>query len=179
MLLAKPGSITGPATDGPAGERHKPRRPQPRWRSKLDESKSLARALPPGQRARLRRLLFDSGRIGTLMLCPSTSIAHGPRASTQPGFQGPRVHSTRRRGRYRRSLPVVWRPKYYPDYGARAAEPQGHVKTDVAALPPPKASPHHAASRTRCGWAQPRAYTPYVGSSAPGRVPLHTQGRVD
>ncbi len=90
----------------------------------LTEQKSLLAALSPGKRARLRRLLFESGPgNGTLLLLPiDQGIEHGPRdffpnpASKDPEYQ---FRLAAEAGYSAIACQIGLATKYYPDYAGQ------------------------------------------------------------
>src|SRR5436190_13309806 len=90
----------------------------------LTEQKSLLEVLPPGKRARLRRLLFEFGPgNGTLMLLPiDQGIEHGPRdffpnpASKDPDYQ---FRLAVEAGYSALACQIGMASKYYPDYAGQ------------------------------------------------------------
>ncbi|MGZ5361442.1 MAG: class I fructose-bisphosphate aldolase, partial [Solirubrobacterales bacterium] len=90
----------------------------------LTEQKSLLEVLPPGKRARLRRLLFEFGPgNGTLMLLPiDQGIEHGPRdffpnpASKDPEYQ---FRLAAEAGYSALACQIGMAEKYYPDYAGQ------------------------------------------------------------
>ncbi len=88
------------------------------------EQKSLLSVLPPGKRARLRRLLFEFGPgHGTLMLLPiDQGIEHGPRdffpnpASKDPEYQ---FRLAAEAGYSAIACQIGLAEKYYPDYAGQ------------------------------------------------------------
>ncbi|HEX6115806.1 MAG TPA: hypothetical protein VFY99_01815 [Solirubrobacterales bacterium] len=88
------------------------------------EQKSLLSVLPPGKRARLRRLLFEFGPgHGTLMLLPiDQGIEHGPRdffpnpASKDPDYQ---FRLAAEAGYSAIACQIGLAEKYYPDYAGQ------------------------------------------------------------
>ena len=90
----------------------------------LTEQKSLLDVLPPGKRARLRRLLFEFGPgNGTLMLLPiDQGIEHGPRdffpnpASKDPEYQ---FRLAAEAGYSALACQIGMAEKYYPDYAGQ------------------------------------------------------------
>ena len=90
----------------------------------LTEQKSLLASLPPGKRARLRRLLFEFGPgNGTLMLLPiDQGIEHGPRdffpnpASKDPDYQ---FRLAAEAGYSALACQIGMAEKYYPDYAGQ------------------------------------------------------------
>jgi class I fructose-bisphosphate aldolase len=88
------------------------------------EQKSLLAVLPPGKRARLRRLLFEFGPgHGTLLLLPiDQGIEHGPRdffpnpASKDPEYQ---FRLAAEAGYSAIACQIGLAEKYYPDYAGQ------------------------------------------------------------
>ncbi|CAN5582190.1 class I fructose-bisphosphate aldolase [soil metagenome] len=88
------------------------------------EQKSLLAVLPPGKRARLRRLLFEFGPgNGTLLLLPiDQGIEHGPRdffpnpASKDPEYQ---FRLAAEAGYSAIACQIGLAEKYYPDYAGQ------------------------------------------------------------
>jgi class I fructose-bisphosphate aldolase len=136
----------------------------------LTEQKSLLATLPPGKRARLRRLLFEFGPgSGTLMLLPiDQGIEHGPRdffpnpASKDPEYQ---FRLAAEGGYSAIACQIGLATKYYPDYAGQVPLIlKVNGKTDVPpseeALSTTNASVEDA---VRLG-ADAVGYTLYVGS---------------
>jgi class I fructose-bisphosphate aldolase len=134
------------------------------------EQKSLLSVLPPGKRARLRRLLFEFGPgHGTLMLLPiDQGIEHGPRdffpnpASKDPDYQ---FRLAAEAGYSAIACQIGLAEKYYPDYAGQVPLIlKVNGKTDVPpsdrALSTTNASVEDA---VRLG-ADAVGYTLYVGS---------------
>jgi class I fructose-bisphosphate aldolase len=134
------------------------------------EQKSLLSVLPPGKRARLRRLLFEFGPgHGTLMLLPiDQGIEHGPRdffpnpASKDPEYQ---FRLAAEAGYSALACQIGMAEKYYPDYAGQVPLIlKVNGKTDVPpsgdALSTTNASVEDA---VRLG-ADAVGYTLYVGS---------------
>jgi class I fructose-bisphosphate aldolase len=90
----------------------------------ITEQKSLLETLPPGKRARLRRLLFEFGPgNGTLLLLPiDQGIEHGPRdffpnpASKDPEYQ---FKLAAEAGYSAIACQIGLAEKYYPDYAGQ------------------------------------------------------------
>jgi len=90
----------------------------------VTEQKSLLATLPPGKRARLRRLLFEFGPgNGTLLLLPiDQGIEHGPRdffpnpASKDPEYQ---FRLAAEAGYSALACQIGLAEKYYPDYAGQ------------------------------------------------------------
>ena len=140
----------------------------------LTEQKSLLATLPPGKRARLRRLLFEFGPgNGTLMLLPiDQGIEHGPRdffpnpASKDPEYQ---FRLAAEGGYSAIACQIGLATKYYPDYAGQVPMIlKVNGKTDVPpseeALSTTNASVEDA---VRLG-ADAVGYTLYVGSPRQG-----------
>lgn len=134
------------------------------------EQKSLLATLPPGKRARLRRLLFEFGPgNGTLMLLPiDQGIEHGPRdffanpASKDPEYQ---FQLAAEAGYSALACQIGMAEKYYPDYAGQVPLIlKVNGKTDIPpsdnALSTCNASVEDA---VRLG-ADAVGYTLYVGS---------------
>ena len=143
----------------------------PPWRSETQaEQKSLLATLPPGKRARLRRLLFEFGPgDGTLMLLPiDQGIEHGPRdffpnpASKDPEYQ---FRLAAEGGYSAIACQIGLATKYYPDFAGQVPLIlKVNGKTDV----PPSDEASLALQRgvedaVRLG-ADAVGYTLYVGS---------------
>jgi class I fructose-bisphosphate aldolase len=136
----------------------------------LTEQKSLLATLPPGKRARLRRLLFEFGPgNGTLMLLPiDQGIEHGPRdffpnpASKDPEYQ---FRLAAEAGYSALACQIGLATKYYPDYAGQVPLIlKVNGKTDV----PPSDEALSTCNATvedavRLG-ADAVGYTLYVGS---------------
>ncbi|MGZ5334267.1 MAG: class I fructose-bisphosphate aldolase [Solirubrobacterales bacterium] len=140
----------------------------------LTEQKSLLEVLPPGKRARLRRLLFEFGPgNGTLMLLPiDQGIEHGPRdffpnpASKDPEYQ---FRLAAEAGYSAIACQIGMAEKYYPDYAGQVPLIlKVNGKTDIPssdeALSTCNASVEDA---VRLG-ADAVGYTLYVGSPRQG-----------
>lgn len=140
----------------------------------LTEQKSLLEVLPPGKRARLRRLLFEFGPgNGTLMLLPiDQGIEHGPRdffpnpASKDPEYQ---FRLAAEAGYSAIACQIGLAEKYYPDYAGQVPLIlKVNGKTDIPssdeALSTCNASVEDA---VRLG-ADAVGYTLYVGSPRQG-----------
>ena len=140
----------------------------------LTEQKSLLEVLPPGKRARLRRLLFEFGPgNGTLMLLPiDQGIEHGPRdffpnpASKDPDYQ---FRLAAEAGYSALACQIGMATKYYPDYAGQVPLIlKVNGKTDIPpsdeALSTCNASVEDA---VRLG-ADAVGYTLYVGSPRQG-----------
>jgi class I fructose-bisphosphate aldolase len=140
----------------------------------LTEQKSLLEVLPPGKRARLRRLLFEFGPgNGTLMLLPiDQGIEHGPRdffpnpASKDPEYQ---FRLAVEAGYSALACQIGMAEKYYPDYAGQVPLIlKVNGKTDIPpsdeALSTCNASVEDA---VRLG-ADAVGYTLYVGSPRQG-----------
>ena len=140
----------------------------------LTEQKSLLEVLPPGKRARLRRLLFEFGPgNGTLMLLPiDQGIEHGPRdffpnpASKDPEYQ---FRLAAEAGYSALACQIGLAEKYYPDYAGQVPLIlKVNGKTDIPpsdeALSTCNASVEDA---VRLG-ADAVGYTLYVGSPRQG-----------
>jgi fructose-bisphosphate aldolase, class I len=140
----------------------------------LTEQKSLLEVLPPGKRARLRRLLFEFGPgNGTLMLLPiDQGIEHGPRdffpnpASKDPEYQ---FRLAAEAGYSALACQIGMAEKYYPDYAGQVPLIlKVNGKTDIPpsdeALSTCNASVEDA---VRLG-ADAVGYTLYVGSPRQG-----------
>jgi class I fructose-bisphosphate aldolase len=140
----------------------------------IAEQKSLLEVLPPGKRARLRRLLFEFGPgNGTLMLLPiDQGIEHGPRdffpnpASKDPSYQ---FRLAAEAGYSALACQIGMAEKYYPDYAGQVPLIlKVNGKTDVPpsddALSTTNASVEDA---VRLG-ADAVGYTLYVGSPRQG-----------
>ena len=138
------------------------------------EQKSLLSVLPPGKRARLRRLLFEFGPgQGTLMLLPiDQGIEHGPRdffpnpASKDPEYQ---FRLAAEAGYSAIACQIGLAEKYYPDYAGQVPLIlKVNGKTDVPpseeALSTTNASVEDA---VRLG-ADAVGYTMYLGSPLQG-----------
>lgn len=138
------------------------------------EQKSLLSVLPPGKRARLRRLLFEFGPgQGTLMLLPiDQGIEHGPRdffpnpASKDPEYQ---FRLAAEAGYSAIACQIGLAEKYYPDYAGQVPLIlKVNGKTDVPssddALSTTNASVEDA---VRLG-ADAVGYTMYLGSPRQG-----------
>jgi fructose-bisphosphate aldolase, class I len=138
------------------------------------EQKSLLAVLPPGKRARLRRLLFEFGPgHGTLMLLPiDQGIEHGPRdffpnpASKDPEYQ---FRLAAEAGYSAIACQIGLAEKYYPDYAGQVPLIlKVNGKTDVPpsddAFSTTNASVEDA---VRLG-ADAVGYTLYVGSPRQG-----------
>ncbi|MGZ5387177.1 MAG: class I fructose-bisphosphate aldolase [Solirubrobacterales bacterium] len=136
----------------------------------LTEQKSLLEVLPPGKRARLRRLLFEFGPgNGTLMLLPiDQGIEHGPRdffpnpASKDPEYQ---FRLAAEAGYSAIACGYGMASKYFPDYAGQVPLIlKLNSKTDIPpadeAFSPCYASVEDA---VRLG-ADVVGYTLYVGS---------------
>jgi class I fructose-bisphosphate aldolase len=90
----------------------------------ITEQKSLLETLPPGKRARLRRLLFEFGPgKGTLLFLPiDQGIEHGPRdffpnpASKDPEYQ---FRLAAEAGYSAIACQIGLAEKYYPDYAGQ------------------------------------------------------------
>jgi len=134
------------------------------------EQKSLLSVLPPGKRARLRRLLFEFGPgHGTLLFLPiDQGIEHGPRdffpnpASKDPEYQ---FSLAAEAGYSAIACQIGLAEKYYPDYAGQVPLIlKVNGKTDVPpsdnALSTTNASVEDA---VRLG-ADAVGYTLYVGS---------------
>jgi class I fructose-bisphosphate aldolase len=134
------------------------------------EQKSLLSVLPPGKRARLRRLLFEFGPgQGTLMLLPiDQGIEHGPRDffpnpdSKDPDYQ---FRLAAEAGYSAIACQIGLAEKYYPDYAGQVPLIlKVNGKTDVPpseeALSTTNASVEDA---VRLG-ADAVGYTMYLGS---------------
>jgi fructose-bisphosphate aldolase, class I len=136
----------------------------------LNEQKSLLATLPPGKRARLRRLLFEFGPgSGTLMLLPiDQGIEHGPRDffpnpdSKDPEYQ---FRLASEGGYSAIACQIGLATKYYPDYAGQVPLIlKVNGKTDV----PPSDEAFSATNASvedavRLG-ADAVGYTLYVGS---------------
>ena len=140
----------------------------------VPEQKSLLEVLPPGKRARLRRLLFEFGPgNGTLMLLPiDQGIEHGPRdffpnpASKDPEYQ---FRLAAEGGYSALACQIGMAEKYYPDYAGQVPLIlKVNGKTDIPpsdeALSTTNASVEDA---VRLG-ADAVGYTLYVGSPRQG-----------
>ncbi|MGZ5314666.1 MAG: class I fructose-bisphosphate aldolase [Solirubrobacterales bacterium] len=140
----------------------------------LTEQKSLLEVLPPGKRARLRRLLFEFGPgNGTLMFLPiDQGIEHGPRdffpnpASKDPEYQ---FRLAAEAGYSALACQIGMAEKYYPDYAGQVPLIlKVNGKTDIPssdeALSTCNASVEDA---VRLG-ADAVGYTLYVGSPRQG-----------
>jgi len=140
----------------------------------LNEQKSLLATLPPGKRARLRRLLFEFGPgSGTLLLLPiDQGIEHGPRDffpnpdSKDPEYQ---FRLAAEGGYSAIACQIGLATKYYPDYAGQVPLIlKVNGKTDVPpsdeALSTTNASVEDA---VRLG-ADAVGYTLYVGSPRQG-----------
>lgn len=136
----------------------------------LTEQKSLLEILPPGKKARLRRLLYEFGPgHGTLMLLPiDQGIEHGPRdffpnpASKDPSYQ---FELAVEAGYSALACQIGMAEKYYPDYAGQVPLIlKVNGKTDIPpsdqALSTCNASVEDA---VRLG-ADAVGYTLYVGS---------------
>ncbi|HEX6117603.1 MAG TPA: hypothetical protein VFY99_10915 [Solirubrobacterales bacterium] len=150
--------------------------------SSAAEQKSLLSVLPPGKRARLRRLLFEFGPgHGTLMLLPiDQGIEHGPRdffpnpASKDPEYQ---FRLAAEAGYSALACQIGMAEKYYPDYAGQVPLIlKVNGKTDVPpsdeALSTTNASVEDA---VRLG-ADAVGYTLYVGSPRQGEDLHQLQG---
>ena len=136
----------------------------------LTEQKSLLATLPPGKRARLRRLLFEFGPgKGTLMLLPiDQGIEHGPRDffpnpdSKDPEYQ---FRLAAEGGYSAIACQIGLATKYYPDYAGQVPLIlKVNGKTDV----PPSEEAFSSTNASvedavRLG-ADAVGYTLYVGS---------------
>ncbi|HET8975291.1 MAG TPA: hypothetical protein VFN15_01575 [Solirubrobacterales bacterium] len=140
----------------------------------LTEQKSLLEVLPPGKRARLRRLLFEFGPgNGTLMLLPiDQGIEHGPRdffpnpASKDPEYQ---FRLAAEAGYSALACQIGMAQKYYPDYAGQVPLIlKVNGKTDIP--PSDEALSTCNASVEDCVrlGADAVGYTLYVGSPRQG-----------
>ena len=141
----------------------------------ITEQKSLLEVLPPGKRARLRRLLFEFGPgNGTLMLLPiDQGIEHGPRdffpnpASKDPEYQ---FRLAAEGGYSAIACQIGLAEKYYPDYA-------GHVplilkvngKTDVPPSDDAFSTTNASAEDAVRLGADAVGYTMYLGSPLQGQ----------